>query len=189
MTKAELRIAYKEKRSALLPSERSKMDDLILIQFQQLSLPPIRVLMSFIPIDHQAEPNTELLSRYLQHIVPGLQIAYPVSNFRTFSMEAQIVGEDTMFRTDERGLTEPEDGLLIEPGYIDLIFVPHLICDTRGFRVGYGKGFYDRFLSRCRRDAISIGFSYFHPVDNIEDTDQFDVPLDYCITPSQTYEF
>jgi 5-formyltetrahydrofolate cyclo-ligase len=64
-----------------------------------------------------------------------------------------------------------------------------LICDTKGYRVGYGKGFYDRYLAHCRKDVVKIGFSYFDPVEKITDTDQFDVPLTYCITPQHIYEF
>ncbi|MDB5232231.1 MAG: 5-formyltetrahydrofolate cyclo-ligase [Chitinophagaceae bacterium] len=189
MTKAELRLAYKEKRKALPVQERIKMDDLILIQFQQLGLPFIDVLMSYWPMDHHAEPNTEIYSRYLHHLVPGLQTAYPVTDFENLSMEAVIVNDETVFESNEKGLIEPRNGATIDPHEIDLVFVPHLICDLKGYRVGYGKGFYDRFLSRCREDVITVGFSYFDPVDTIEDTTQFDVPLNYCITPGQIYEF
>ena len=72
---------------------------------------------------------------------------------------------------------------------VDLVLVPLLAFDTEGFRVGYGKGFYDRYLANCRADVVTIGFSYFGPVDKITDTGQFDVPLTYCITPQHTYEF
>jgi 5-formyltetrahydrofolate cyclo-ligase len=55
--------------------------------------------------------------------------------------------------------------------------------------VGYGKGCYDRFLALCRPDIIKIGFSYFEPINEISDTDKFDIPLNYCITPERIYEF
>ena len=70
-----------------------------------------------------------------------------------------------------------------------MVFVPMVAFDMKGYRVGYGKGFYDRYLPRCRPDVIKIGFSFFDPVDNIKDIADFDVPLNFCITPSRIYEF
>jgi 5-formyltetrahydrofolate cyclo-ligase len=55
--------------------------------------------------------------------------------------------------------------------------------------VGYGKGYYDRYLKRCAQDVVKIGFSYFDAIDAIEDINEFDVPLNYCITPMRVYEF
>ncbi|HEX8461529.1 MAG TPA: 5-formyltetrahydrofolate cyclo-ligase, partial [Segetibacter sp.] len=72
---------------------------------------------------------------------------------------------------------------------IDLVFVPLLAYDKRGYRVGYGKGFYDRYLSLCKPEVLKVGFSYFGPEESIDDTHQFDVPLNYCITPDNIYEF
>jgi 5-formyltetrahydrofolate cyclo-ligase len=69
------------------------------------------------------------------------------------------------------------------------VLVPLLAFDESGYRVGYGKGFYDRFLQQCRKDVLTVGFSYFDAIDKIEDTHQFDVPLNYCITPHRIYEF
>jgi 5-formyltetrahydrofolate cyclo-ligase len=100
-----------------------------------------------------------------------------------------LINEDTVYQTNEWGITEPKQGQSIAPQEIDLVFVPMLVCDQQGNRVGYGKGFYDRFLAQCREDVVKIGFSYFEPVERITDTADFDVPLTYCITPSATYEF
>jgi len=69
------------------------------------------------------------------------------------------------------------------------VLVPLLSFDKKGFRVGYGKGFYDRFLMQCKSDCIKIGLSYFDPIDVIDDADEFDVPLDFCITPQKVYVF
>ena len=69
------------------------------------------------------------------------------------------------------------------------LLVPLVIVDGYGNRIGYGKGFYDRYLSSCRAEAVKIGFSYFEPVGRIKDISQFDVPLNLCITPLRIYEF
>ena len=99
------------------------------------------------------------------------------------------VEDDTSFTTNTFGLTEPKNGEEINANEIDIVFVPLFIFDLRGYRVGYGKGFYDKFLASCKNDVIKIGFCYFEPIEKIDDTNNFDIPLNYCITPHNIYEF
>ena len=70
-----------------------------------------------------------------------------------------------------------------------MVFVPLLTFDRDGYRIGYGKGFYDKYLAGCREDCIKAGFSYFEPIDSIEDLHEFDISLDLCITPQNVYVF
>jgi 5-formyltetrahydrofolate cyclo-ligase len=190
-TKQELRKLYKEKRAGISSRDKLKLDDLLLIQFQQLAFEYVHTMLTYWPMSGQAEPNTHLFSGYLRHMIPGLRIAYPVTDFTDCSMEACMIDEDTVYTENRYGITEPKEGTaaLIQPEEIDLVLVPMLICDNEGYRVGYGKGFYDRYLARCREDILTIGFSYFEPVEKIIDTQAFDVPLNYCITPENVYEF
>jgi len=55
--------------------------------------------------------------------------------------------------------------------------------------VGYGKGYYDRFLKRCRTDCLKVGLSYFGPVETIPEAHDADIPLDCCITPEVIQTF
>lgn len=189
MTKQELRKLYREKRAAISSHEKLKLDDLLLIQFQYLAFEEVDTLLTYWPMANQAEPNTHLFSSYLRHMIPGLQMAYTICNTIDYSMEAYAIDEDTVYNTNAWGITEPANGTLIDPESIDLVFVPMLVCDQEGYRAGYGKGFYDRFLARCRPEVLKVGFSYFEPVEKIIDTQPFDVSLDYCITPATIYEF
>ena len=189
MTKAELRQLYKQKRSAISTKEKLKLDDLMLIQFQKLSFSDVYVLLTYWPFTKYAEPNTHLYSGYLRHSVPGLTITYPVINNSNFTMQAFSIDEETVYKQNEYGIHEPDDGELINPIDIDIVFVPMLVCDAQGYRVGYGKGYYDRFLANCKADVICIGFNYFNPVDEVTDKQPFDIPLNYCITPESVYEF
>jgi 5-formyltetrahydrofolate cyclo-ligase len=133
--------------------------------------------------------NTHLYTRYLEHIIPGLKVAFPVINFAALQMKAVLVDDDTEFVENEYGIPEPEAGEKIDEEEIDVVLVPLLAFDEQGYRVGYGKGFYDRFLKQCRADVITIGFSYFDAVTKINDTNEYDVPLNYCVTPHKVYEF
>ena len=68
---------------------------------------------------------------------------------------------------------------------IEVVFVPLLAFDTNGNRVGYGKGFYDKFLSECHPNTIKIGLSLFEAETAIEDVISNDIPLTHCVTPTK----
>lgn len=189
MTKKELRVKYKAKRIALSHTDRNKLGDLLLIQFQKLSFENVGTLLSYMPMPHTAEPDTLFFTRYLAHLIPNLQTAFPRTDFTDHSMQAVLVDEDTEFVMNEFRITEPVGDTIIASTDIDLVFVPMLIADEQGYRVGYGKGFYDRYLAQCRGDVITVGFSYFEPEAHITDRNEYDVPLQYCITPHFVYEF
>ena len=189
MLKADARKLYREKRLALSLAERAKLDDLLLIQLQTAPLPFITFLLSYWPIEQNKEPNTHLFTDYLEFQNPELIICYPKTNFKDHTIQSVQANDDTRFRKNEYNLYEPEEGVVVNPPGIDIVFVPLLAFDKRGIRIGYGKGFYDRYLSLCRRDCLKIGFSYFDPIDEIEDASLFDVPLNLCVTPTSVYVF
>lgn len=104
-------------------------------------------------------------------------------------MAAIEVNADTAFQKNAWNIHEPMDGRVVDSGVIDVAFVPLLIFDRKGYRVGYGKGFYDKYLQQCKPGCLKIGFCYFEPIDEISDTNEFDVPLNICITPNTIYVF
>ncbi|MBA4139259.1 MAG: 5-formyltetrahydrofolate cyclo-ligase [Segetibacter sp.] len=189
MQKQQLRDIYSKKRSELSVQERSKLDDLLLIQFQRLPFENVQVVLSFWPMEERAEMNTHLYTRYLSHLIPGLRIGYPLIDPSSNYMDAFAVDDDTEFEENKYGITEPVNGEKVDPKEIDLIIMPLFAFDESGYRVGYGKGYYDRFISRCKPEVITVGISYFEAVDKVDDTHHYDVPLNYCITPYKVYEF
>jgi len=189
MTKKEIRNIYKQKRLLLTESEKVKLDDLLLIQFQTIQFPFVHTLFSFWPSEDYKEPDVSLISDYVEFRNPELIIAYPKIDTNDNLMRAIIKDEKSTFTKSSFRVYEPEIGNEIEPGEIDITLVPLLAFDKNGYRVGYGKGYYDKFLSGCRSDCIKVGFSYFEPVDEIPEKHEFDVPLNYCITPQTVYVF
>src|SRR5205085_8018926 len=97
MKKAAARELYKEKRSGLSDAERSKMDDLMLIQFQRVDLPFLQSVLSYWPIEENAEPNTHLFTEYLKFKNPEIRVCYPVSDFANLVMQAVATDIDTPF--------------------------------------------------------------------------------------------
>jgi 5-formyltetrahydrofolate cyclo-ligase len=189
MIKSEARKLYREKRMELETAERSKLDDLMLIGFQRMELPFLHTVLSYWPIGENHEPNTLLFTGFLQFRNPALELAYPKMNKGERNMDAILINEDTPFIKGNFNVPEPVSDHILSPESFDLVFVPMLICDRKGYRVGYGKGFYDQYLAQCRKDCIKVGLCYFEPVDVIEDTVEFDIPLNICITPQQAYVF
>jgi 5-formyltetrahydrofolate cyclo-ligase len=189
MTKKEVRRKFTQKRDELELSWQLKADDLILIQFQTVDFPFLERVMSFYSITEKKEVNSFILTDYLHFRNPALTIAYPRMNVADTSMEAIAVAADTAFMDNEFGITEPVGGHIIDPQDLDMVLVPLLAIDKAGHRVGYGKGYYDRFLARCSEECIKVGVSYFEPIEVIRDTHQYDLPLDLCITPQQVYVF
>ena len=90
--------------------------------------------------------------------------------------------------TSEYGIPEPVSGIEISPEMIEVVFVPLLVYDKRGHRIGYGKGFYDRFLKRCNSEAVFVGLSFFDPEPEIFFED-LDVPLNFCVVPKEIFDF
>lgn len=189
MNKVTLRKEYKALRQNLSDRDRLRMDDLLLIQFQQFDFSGIHTVLTYWPLKEMGEINTHLFTDYLAFRIPDLQLAYPIMDPATHQLSAHAVEEDTRFQLNSFGIAEPVDTAIIPPAEIDLVITPLLIFDTRGYRVGYGKGYYDRFLAECTEDVVALGLSYFEPVERIEDVNEFDVPLSIAITPQQVYEF
>lgn len=174
---------------ALTDMEMEKLDDLMLIQFQSVDLPFIHSLLSYWPIVENKEPDTHLVTEFLKFRNPEMLTAYPVSDFGSMTMTAILTDVDTPFTRTNLNIHEPSQGEVCPPEQLDLVFVPLLAFDPDGYRVGYGKGFYDKYLANCREDCIKLGFSYFEALDKVIDHNEFDVPLDLCITPHTVYAF
>jgi 5-formyltetrahydrofolate cyclo-ligase len=189
MLKREARRIYKEKRMALSEKERIKLDDLMLIQFQSAELPFVTSLLTYWPIEENNEPDTHLFTEFLRFRNPELKVCYPQADFSTGTMQATVTDIDTPFTKTELNIFEPQSNDIMQPGDIDMVFVPLLAFDKKGFRIGYGKGFYDRWLMHCRPNCIKVGFSYFEPIESINDRNEFDVPLTLSITPQNVYVF
>ena len=189
MLKAEARNIFWDKRSSLGIQQRMKLDDLLLIKLQSTQIPFITFLLSYWPLEENAEPNTHLFTDYFEFLNPELVVCYPQTDFTNLEMQAVQTDDDTRFRKNQYNIYEPQNGEIVSASGIDIVFVPLLAFDKRGYRVGYGKGFYDRYLLHCRKECLKIGFSYFEPLEVIDDTHEFDLPLDLCVTPDTVYVF
>lgn len=97
--------------------------------------------------------------------------------------------DGNQIKENQWNIPEPQFGEITAAEKIDLVIVPLLAFDLKGNRVGYGKGYYDRFLKQCRPDCKKVGLSFFEPVQKIIDVDDYDVKLTQCITPEKSFVF
>ena len=190
-TKKELRAAYKQQRAALPANTISRLDDLLLIQFQQVGIPPVEWILTYAAMADKHEFDPIWVTDYCKFQQPECKLAYPVidNDLTAAEMVCKYVSEDTEFVLNQLGIPEPVSNVIVPPQALDLVIVPLLCFDRKGYRVGYGKGYYDRLLAQCKPDCLFVGFSYFDPVDDIIDLNQWDIPLHLVITPEKTYQF
>lgn len=189
MLKSELRKIYLGKKKSLSPEERSEKNRQIADNFfQNFDLSRIRFLHCFLPIKKFNEIDTGIIFGRIWQDFPEIETLVPRVNFQTNEIENLKFTPETELVQNSWQIYEPAHNELVEAEEIDLVLVPLLCFDERGYRVGYGKGFYDRLLSRCRKDCLKIGLSYFPPAAEIEGVHEFDVKLDFCVTPEKVFE-
>ena len=188
MTKSELRKLYLEKRAGLSTDDVSTISTAIADTFFFAINPAaVKTLHCYLPIDKFNEPDTRLIFQRIWQEFPELTTTVPRIDFATGELTSVVYSSTCPVVQNKWGVSEPEGGTVIHPEAIDVAIVPLLCFDERGYRVGYGKGFYDRFLAKCRPNCKKIGLSFFPPVEKIEDVHEFDVPLDLFISPEEIY--
>jgi 5-formyltetrahydrofolate cyclo-ligase len=187
MTKKEARIKYKNLRENLTAKERDEKSCAIANSLLKLPIWLKQYFHVFLSIEEHFEVDTE----YILHILAGKDkdVLISKSDFESRKMTHYLLTDGTKIRKNDYNIPEPLDGIEVPDAKIDVVFVPLLAFDKKGHRVGYGKGFYDRFLSKCKPDVITIGLSFFEVEDEISDAHENDFILNYCVTPSKIYAF
>jgi len=184
--KQALRFKYKKLRENFSEDSIEEMSLHIANQALKLPIWDKTYYHIFLTISAKKEVNTE----YLLHILQGKDKSIIVSkaDFDSGEMKHFLLQENTVLKASAYGIPEPVSGIEISPEMLDVVFVPLLAYDQKGNRVGYGKGYYDRFLAKCSPNTIFVGLSFFEPEPEIF-FEATDVPLNYCITQNKTYNF
>ena len=187
MLKKELRQKYKELRKQLSENEIEEWSLKIANQLIRLDIWQHSFYHLFLPIESQKEINTE----YILQILAGKDknIVLSKSDFSTREMTHFLLTDNTTIKKNSYDIPEPIDGLEVPVFKIDVVFVPLLAFDENGNRVGYGKGFYDKFLAECKPEILKIGLSFFESEKVISDVLNTDIQLDLCVTPTKVYNF
>jgi 5-formyltetrahydrofolate cyclo-ligase len=190
MTKQELRIFYFGKRKELTKSEVEVRSKLICENFfLRIDLTLINVVHTFLPIKKNNEPDSWLIINRLKKDFPRIKISVPKVTSLTGKLLHYYLEPASSLLENPWGIPEIHEGETTRPEEIDMVLIPLLAFDLAGNRVGYGKGFYDKFLEECNPTTLRIGLSLFEGVERIDDIETYDQPLHYCITPTDVHTF
>lgn len=181
MKKQELREIYKQKRNELIFEEIEKLQENIYQQIFNLDISKVKTVHLFLTLRKFKEIDTQpIIDFFRKH---KKQIVVSTCNFKDHTLSHFYLEENTKLELNKFGVPEPINAKPVNETALDLIFIPLLISDENNYRVGYGKGYYDRFLSKCRKDCKKIGLNFFKPISKISDINAFDIALDAIIYP------
>ncbi len=203
MTKKEIRKIFLERRENLSYSQQSDISEAVATNFFSLfneillerkaKNNSIKCVHIFLPIAEKNEIDTFVIIRKIQIDFPEIKIIIPKINMGIMQIENNLLQETTVLKLNKWGILETESNQKIENDVIDIVLLPLLAFDKNGFRVGYGKGFYDKFLEKCynegNKNIIKIGLSSENNAILIDDLNEFDMKMDFCITPLEIIKF
>jgi 5-formyltetrahydrofolate cyclo-ligase len=187
LTKAIIRQEFLKKRHSLSPETVVEANAFIRKNTQDLLENfTFETIHCFLPQRNTNEVDTWQILDSLPRLV---KIAVPYIIPGTRQMEHYILTKETILTENRWGIPEPDPktNSPIHPQLVDAVLLPLLAFDKRGYRVGYGGGYYDRFLDTCRSDTLKIGLSFFDAVEAIADIDSYDIRMDFCVTPDKVW--
>jgi len=187
MTKSDIRKKYKTLRAEFSQEDIETKSLAIANQLLKVDVWENESYHIFLTIEEQKEVHTE----YILNILSGKDknIVISKSNFNDNTMSHFLLTDNTKLKKNSYNIPEPINGISITDEQIDVVFIPLLAYDSKGNRIGYGKGFYDRFLAKCKPETLKIGLSFFEPVTDNFETNINDIKLDFCVTPDKVYSF
>ncbi|WP_017257923.1 5-formyltetrahydrofolate cyclo-ligase [Pedobacter arcticus] len=190
MEKQDLRKQVTLEREKLSKNQFWLLNDSLLVLFSKLDWSKINTVHLFLPIVEKKEIDTFEFIHFFKTKYPHIKMLVPRCDFKTKEMEAILFDpQATVLVKNKQQIPEPLYGETVDPKLIDAVVIPLLAFDKQGHRVGYGGGFYDRFLKKCRPDVLKIGVSLFEPTAQILDTHQQDIKLTCCVTPQKIHSF
>lgn len=183
--KSELRKKYLKERKAMSLEDVAFLSEKIFKQYLlQFNISENQNIHIFLPISAKNEINTHLWIDYFWK--KNINVFIPKM------VDDEIISiaykPDTELALNSWGIWEPVSNIPENVDF-DQVITPLLYADKQGNRVGYGKGFYDRFFSSVKDSALKIGVNYFAPDELIQDVDQFDIKLDYLVLPEGILSF
>ncbi|WP_291784054.1 5-formyltetrahydrofolate cyclo-ligase [Cecembia sp.] len=188
MNKEDLRQQYRLKRMGLSTEEVRDLSGKISEKFMAYlgEHQEICHVHLFLPIARFHEVDTLPLFYKLQDL--GYSLYTSRLNPSEENLETLNISSIKGFDSGHWGIPVPGQAAIEAPDNIQLLLIPLLAYDKKGYRIGYGKGYYDKFLATLGRDIIKVGLSFFPPEDHIP-VEPHDIPMDFCITPKDVFFF
>ncbi|MCW9706798.1 5-formyltetrahydrofolate cyclo-ligase [Fodinibius salsisoli] len=181
-SKEEIRKQLRAKRNQIPETDFIRKSQLIikLLQQQEEYLAAEKI-HCYVSMNGRREVNTHPLIKEM--IANNKQVVVPVTNFQEQSLEHCKLESFDDLELNKWGVLEPREGEQYNLAALDLIIVPMVGGDEHAQRIGYGGGFYDRFLQDLKCPTIGLCFEQ-NMVSELP-TESFDIPLDKIITESR----
>lgn len=190
--KKELRSTLLARRKALSEGEIAAHSHKVFERWRnRFTLKSVCYFHLFQTIPRTRELDTSLFSEYAWSRFSHVRVVVPVVPKGSRDLEHILVDPQTNFVETAWGIPEPQPPhRRVFPMQMDMVLVPLLGFDDEGHRLGYGGGYYDRFLSLCRPKCLKIGLGLElgHQTEALPRHDG-DVPLDFIITEEEVYRF
>ncbi|WP_461829313.1 5-formyltetrahydrofolate cyclo-ligase [Aquifex sp.] len=176
MTKEKNRVRREllQKRINLSEEERERLSQKILRNLK--SLPEYRKakkVLLYCPI--KGEPD---LTPLFEEVIREKELILPKVNGE--ELKLYKVESPSCLSPGAFGILEPMQGEEVDPEELDFIAVPGIAFDLRGYRLGFGKGYYDRLLKRTKATKVGVAYS-FQVLERVPH-DAWDVPVDIILT-------
>ncbi|MDG1518289.1 MAG: 5-formyltetrahydrofolate cyclo-ligase [Flavobacteriales bacterium] len=188
MRKELIRKSFSNRRNLLNYDDFEKRTKLLIKKTIELitQVQP-KCVHCFLPIESKLEINTFPIIEFC--LSQDIQVVVPVTNFSDNTMKSANFNFNTLLTAKKYNIPEPINPSIVNDEIIDFVITPLLAFDLNGFRVGYGKGFYDRFFNLINPKSYKVGLSLFDPIIEIKDVNEHDICLTHCITSHEIYTF
>ena len=177
---------YQALRMKLLKEEIYDLSDKIFSILKTIPVWEKNTYHLFISSKQKNEVETKKILSYLYDLGKVVVTSKMLPDKKLIHLR---VNQSTRFIQNDYNILEPDSSEEILSTNLDVIIIPLLCFDKNGNRVGYGGGYYDKFLSKTKNAVMKIGLSFFEPVDHIDGITELDVPLDICVTSEKVYDF
>ena len=177
--KRSLREKYRARRIAVSGDERKRADSNILSRLTGLSqYKDAKLLLTYVSVNDEAD-TYELINRALSD---GKKVAVPRCVPNTRLMEFYYINSTNELKAGAFGVPEPnpETEELVEDFSDSICIIPGICFDKSGYRLGYGKGYYDRFL--CNYKGSTVGICYSSCVEYKLIHGRYDQKADVVVT-------
>lgn len=179
--KDDIRAAYSQKRKAIPDNIKRELDSAVCRAAVNMASFRYADIVLLYAATHDEINIDEIANEALKR---GKKIAYPRCNKETHTMTYHYVSSLSELSPDSYGINEPPKDAPVYTPESDtataLCFVPGLVYDKAGYRIGYGKGFYDRYLSSF--SGCSIGVVYSDSILPAVPRGRYDVSVDILLT-------
>ena len=187
--KNQLRRTYKQLRAQLSPQQVQHYSQQIANRLFSLPLwQNSHTVMLYQSLQNEVATAVTYVKCWQEQNNMLLPICMPQNGL----MEMSLLPSFQQLVPNHYGIAElpPASWQLIPPEEIDLAVIPGIAFDTFGNRLGFGAGYYDRYLLRLRADVKRVALAYQCQIHNGKlPTDAHDLPMDYILTETQIYRF